>query len=275
MNLHNCGTILEPYINVPRKCPKCDGAIALESVHFICPNIDCSGLIFGNMQRWIIANNIMGIGPSIIRELINLGYDTPAKLYEAPESVLEKASGSAKIAAKLKQVIDKTRTIRLDSFLYGLNVDALGSTNSTRLAKKFDSLAAVMKASDDDIASIDGIATNAKKIRTGLLAKVNLIRELIKNVKVKSVSDSGPLGGASICITGELWTSRPEIHRMIQEAGGEVKTSVSRGLTFLATNDPKSGTSKNKKAESIGTKVISGDTLKDLIDGKVAWKTLL
>lgn len=263
-----------PY-SIPNACPKCGGSIAQESVHFICPNIECSGLLFGNIQRWIVSNNMMGIGPSLIREMLSAGYSSPADLYRLTENELTKFTGSDKTAKKLKAVIDETRSVRLDTFLYGLNIDALGSTNSTRLAKKFDTLKNVLTASEDQIQTIDGIATNAKKIRHGIVSKVKLIKDLIKVVNVKSVSSSGPLAGSSICITGELWTSRSEIHKMIVDAGGEVKTSVSKGLTFLATDEPNSGSSKNKKAAALGVKLIDGNTLQDLIEGRKNWKALI
>jgi len=260
--------------NIPSNCPKCGGSVAQEAVHFICPNIECSGLLFGNIQRWVVSNNMMGIGPSLIREMLSAGYNSPSDLYRLTEDELTKFTGSDKTAKKLKAVIDGTKDIRLDTFLYGLNIDALGSTNSTRLAKKFDTLKNVLAASDDQIQTIDGIATNAKKIRAGIVSKAKQIRELLKVVNVKSVSSSGPLAGASVCITGELWTSRSEIHKMITDAGGEVKTSVSRGLTFLATDEPNSGSSKNKKAAALGVKLINGDTLQELINGVKNWKSI-
>jgi DNA ligase (NAD+) len=40
-------------------------------------------------------------------------------------------------------------------------------------------------------------------------------------------------------------------------AGYEVKSSVAKGLTYLVTNDPKSGSSKNTKARQLGIKIIT------------------
>ena len=64
--------------------------------------------------------------------------------------------------------------------------------------------------------------------------------------------------GQSVCFTGALNTmSRSEATKKAQEAGFEVKSGVSKGLTYLVTNTPDSGSSKNKKAKELGTKVIT------------------
>ena len=64
--------------------------------------------------------------------------------------------------------------------------------------------------------------------------------------------------GQSVCFTGALNTmSRSQASEMAKNAGFEVKSGVSRGLTYLVTNNIDSGSSKAKKAKDLGTKVIS------------------
>jgi len=260
--------------NLPKKCPCCSGTLAIEGVYFVCPNLECSGVTFGNIMRWVVSHNMLGFGASHVREMISRGFDAPHKIYSMTLNDLTEITGSEKIAKKLMNVISKTKEVNLDRFLYGLNVDTLGNTNSRRLAKKFDNLNAVLSASAEDIAKIEGIKTNSTKIVIGLKAKANEIAELLKHVKPVDMQSSGPLAGASFCCTGELWDKRPTIHQKIIAAGGEVKTSVGKGLTFLVTNDPSSGTSKNKKAQKLGVDIIDGDSLKKLLNNEVKWKEL-
>ena len=67
-----------------------------------------------------------------------------------------------------------------------------------------------------------------------------------------------PLTGKSFCFTGELNTlKRKEAEAMVQAKGGTVKSSVTKGLTYLVTNTPDSGSSKNKKAQELGTAIIT------------------
>jgi DNA ligase (NAD+) len=58
---------------------------------------------------------------------------------------------------------------------------------------------------------------------------------------------------------------RKEAQAMVIAAGGVVKDSVGAGLTYLVTNDPNSGSSKNEKAVKYGTKLITEEQFVKLI----------
>lgn len=76
--------------------------------------------------------------------------------------------------------------------------------------------------------------------------------------------------GQSVCFTGSLNTmSRSEASKKAQEAGFEVKSGVSKGLTYLITNTPDSGSSKNKKAKELGTKVITENEFLKLLSDNI------
>jgi DNA ligase (NAD+) len=49
---------------------------------------------------------------------------------------------------------------------------------------------------------------------------------------------------------------RGEAEARVKALGGLVKPSVGKSLTYLVTNEPESGSSKNKKAAKLGIKVI-------------------
>ena len=56
------------------------------------------------------------------------------------------------------------------------------------------------------------------------------------------------------------------IKGLAENAGFEVKGGVSKGLTYLVTNTPDSGSSKNKKAKQLGTKVITEEEFMKIIN---------
>lgn len=64
------------------------------------------------------------------------------------------------------------------------------------------------------------------------------------------------LAGKSFCFTGALSLKRNEAQQMVKDLGGECKSSVSRGLTYLVQADPDSESTKSKKAKKLGTRVI-------------------
>jgi len=68
---------------------------------------------------------------------------------------------------------------------------------------------------------------------------------------------SSSLEGKSFCFTGELKSmKRKEAEEKVTALGGSVKSTVVKGLDYLVTNDPGSGSSKNKKAAELGVKII-------------------
>ena len=74
------------------------------------------------------------------------------------------------------------------------------------------------------------------------------------------------LEGVSFCFTGELKEiKRKEAEAKVVELGGSAKSSVVKGLSYLVTNDPGSGSSKNKKAQELGVKIIDEKAFLKLI----------
>jgi BRCT domain type II-containing protein len=67
--------------------------------------------------------------------------------------------------------------------------------------------------------------------------------------------------GLKVCITGSLSRPRKDYQQLIIKAGGEFVDEVSKSTDILVTNEPKSGSSKLKKAKDFGTKIISENEL--------------
>lgn len=70
----------------------------------------------------------------------------------------------------------------------------------------------------------------------------------------------------SICFTGKLSIPRSKASELAEFAGFEVKSDVSKGLTYLVASDPDSGSSKNKKAKQYGIAVIDEDAFMKLVN---------
>ena len=56
---------------------------------------------------------------------------------------------------------------------------------------------------------------------------------------------SGSLEGKTFCVTGTFEVSRDDIHALIEENGGEVRTAVSGNLDYLIAGD-NAGSKKEK-----------------------------
>ena len=80
----------------------------------------------------------------------------------------------------------------------------------------------------------------------------------------QKVSD-GVLAGMSFCFTGAMAYKRADLEKMVEENGGEVRSSVSGDLTYLVQADPNSTSSKSEKARKIGTKIITPEEFLEMV----------
>jgi DNA ligase (NAD+) len=78
---------------------------------------------------------------------------------------------------------------------------------------------------------------------------------------------SGPLSGASFCVTGVLSRKREDVHAAIRAAGGEVHDKVKKGTTYLVIGE-KVGKAKTDSARKFGARVIDEPSLEQLIRGE-------
>ena len=75
------------------------------------------------------------------------------------------------------------------------------------------------------------------------------------------------LSGEIFVITGSLehYKSRTELKKEIEAQGGKVAGSVSKNTSYLVTNNPESGSSKNKAASELGVKIITEDEIRSML----------
>ena len=172
-------------------------------------------------------------------------------------------------ARKLVDAIADKKTPPLERFVYGLGIRHVGTQTAIDLVNHFGSLESLAHATIDQLRNVAGVgevvaesvvAWFADEDNMGLLQK-------FKDVGVVPVFEkkSGKLVGSNFVITGSLESmSRDEAADKIRAAGGTFQSSVGKDTTYLVAGG-KVGSSKLKKAESYGTKIISEAELVDLL----------
>lgn len=93
--------------------------------------------------------------------------------------------------------------------------------------------------------------------------KFNDERERIK--RKNQAESSKELAGKSFCFTGALSIGRNFATELVEKLGGDVKSSVSGGLTYLVTENANSGSTKAKKARQLGTTVLGEKEFFDMV----------
>lgn len=256
----------------PDVCPSCGEKVELDEneVNLWCKNPMCPAQLERRVLHYIKTLEIMGVGSGIISGLCRAGYvkDIP-DLYYLTSSQLKAVTGGDRAAEKVKEAILEKNEVPLAMFLDSLGIDGLGTTTSKDLAKKYKKFqwfrgtvpSGVLRA--EDFMTIPGIGeTTAQKILNGLQLMWPMVEKLTKVIEIKDVVEAtGNLKGMSFCLTGAMSKPRKEIEKAIEAAGGEIKSSVGKGLGFLVQADASSTSSKTEKAKKCGTKVISEDEL--------------
>jgi DNA ligase (NAD+) len=177
----------------------------------------------------------------------------------------------------LESIESAKRGRTLSRLLTGLGIPLVGAVAARVVAERYRTLPRLLEIAPDQLRQELGgsrgigpkIADSVARYFADEENRAVLRKLLDLGVEVEEpapVIASGPLAGASFCVTGTLSRPREEIHAAIRAAGGEVHASVGKGTTYLVAGE-KVGKSKLTAAEKRGTKVIDEAALERLIAG--------
>lgn len=194
-----------------------------------------------------------------------------ADIYHVTKDELLELDRFAEISAqKLVSAIADKKQPPLERFVYGLGIRHVGIQTAIDLVKRFASLDALVHATIDELQSVDGVGVVvAESVAAWFADEDNLA--LLEKFAAAGVApyyeaSSGKLAGMSFVVTGTLETmSRDEAADRIRTLGGTFQSSVGKDTTYLVAGG-KVGSSKLKKAEAYGTKVIDEAGFVTLLD---------
>jgi len=258
-------------INYPAICPVCGEATVVDGVNAVCKNAFCPAQIEREIEHYINALEIKGIGPGVVKAMLEhqIIRNIPDLYYIRFDSLAGLPGWGEKSAKLVIGGILEKSEIPLWQFIAALGIQNVGPVQGKAVAKKFKTLKTVREATHKDFEAIEGIGgVTAINLADGLVNRAEMINKLLECVEVKNVEEAkGPLAGKSFCLTGAMPSGkkRNEVHTEIEAAGGEVKGGVSKGLSYLVLADPNSTSGKAKKAREVGTECISEEQLYEMM----------
>jgi DNA ligase (NAD+) len=262
----------------PAHCPSCgselgklEGEVALR-----CFNNSCPAQIFASLDHFISrqAMDIQGMGPALLRQLIDTGLvRTIADLYALTrEQLLALERMGDKSAPNIVAAIDKSKSNPLERLLHGLGIRMIGAQAAKLLAREVTDIAGLYDKSEDDLTKIEGIGpAMAQSIRIYFDRKEN--RAVIARLREAGVNcagmqrsaEAGPLRGKTFVLTGALEAfTREQAAAEIERRGGRVAASVSKKTSYVVAG-AEAG-SKLDKAQKLGVVVIGEEEFKRLLD---------
>lgn len=255
---------------MPKKCPVCseptvrlEGEVAVKCINMSCPAQIRRGIIHFVSRD---AMNIDGLGESIITLLLNEKIiEDVADLYSIKkEDVVNLERMGDKSANNLVKSIKKSKENDLWRLINGLGIKFVGVKGAKILAKNFDSLDSIIKASFEELINLEEFGEiMAKSVIEFFKEEKNLnVIDKLKNagVNMNAEDDSNNdipkiFEGMKIVLTGTLPTlKRNDAKEIIESRGGKATSSVSKSTTFVLAGEEAG--SKLTKANELGIKVI-------------------
>ena len=263
----------------PKVCETCGTALVDEGSRLYCPNKECSKRILHQLLKFVQVVDIRDLGETLITALFkNKKLTCISDIYSltvddlVPYFLNEESMENEKRslgAEKVYKSIQAHKNMTLPVFLAGFDIEGFGETLAEKLVQAgFNTLDKLLLATEDQIADVYGFAqVMAHTIIAGLKENASEMRTLVQDgiIAIKS-NAGGKLEGKSFCFTGELVTmKRQDAEQLVKQNGGVCKSSVTKDLTYLVTNDTTSGSSKNVKAQALGIPVITEEQFLGLL----------
>jgi len=257
----------------PGTCLSCGCALTDAGTRLFCPNPQCPKRLLHRLQKWVSVLDIRELGEKLIKQLFDKNIKFIHQLYYLTKEELAEYDRMGELsAAKVIRHIQTKRELSLSAFIAGFDFDNIAETTMDNLTGAgFDTLEKLRGASAADLAAVYRIGEiTASVIFDGLKECKEEMDKVLetKIIAIKPPKDDKqlPLRGLSFCFTGELKTmKRSEAEEKIKALGAQIKSGIVKDLSYLVTNDQSSGSSKNKKAVSLGIRIIDENEFLELI----------
>ncbi len=266
---------LKNKVKPPLKCPICNGNTYKEKDEAVlrCINTyNCYAQKISQIFHFVSkkALNIDGFGEKQIKQLYDLKFiQDVADIFKLETLVykLENLEGWGKLSVKnLINSINRSKSIKLDKFIYSLGIRFIGEINSEILAKEFNNIENFISSSQNTeiLSNVDGLGPKAiTSIKKFFSFKQNIIllEKLSKILNIdeyKIFNSNNFFSGKNLVFTGTLISiSRDEAKHVAKNAGAKILSTVSSKTDYIIVGD-KAG-SKIRKAKELNIKMLSED----------------
>ena len=270
-------------IELPSHCPVCDGTTEIKLMTgtkvLTCTNPNCLAKQVKRFSLFVSrdALNIEGLSEQTLLKFIGLGYIKSFadifRLENHRDEIVELDGFGKKSYDKLSSSIEKSRHTVPARILVALGIPGVGVTTAAQIARACENKwAKISSLSYDELIAINGIGEVMARDYEAFFADehnksvvLDLVGELDIDESYEQVGTA--LSGETFVITGSLehYKSRTELKKEIEAQGGKVAGSVSKNTSYLVTNNPESGSSKNKAAAELGVKIITEDEIRTML----------
>lgn len=250
-------------IPYPKVCSCGKPLVIKNNTFLVCTNQNCQSNFIHKFQKFVEINEINGLGPTIIQEIIDkLSITKLSSFIMLNQSQLEDSGCGSVVAYKLAKSLETSRNnMTYEKFLASFDIPGVGIQN----AKSF--IASINPVdSNDFLFLIKGIRNQSIENMSAIwIAIHNISNDLYDDIcesinEVNFIKDtiSNKFSGMKIAISGEFnKIKRAKAAHIIARYGGKYVTSVTKNTTHLICNDTVSNSSKCKDAIKLNIPILN------------------
>ena len=250
------------------KCPICQTKLVKkeDEVNSYCPNKLCPAREIENLIHYSSrgAMNIEGLGESIMEDMYNEGFVKDVtdiyNIREYKDNLMELEGYGEKSISNLETSIENSKNNSLERLLFALGIRQVGSKTAKILAKKYQNIDNIIKASIEELKQVKDIGpTIAENVYEYFhneknIERINKLKELGINTNYLSDSsreENTEFLDKTFVLTGSLSSiTRDEASKIIEDLGGKVSSSVSKKTSVVVVGTDAG--SKYDKAKELG-----------------------
>jgi len=264
--------------NMPEHCPVCGADVMREPGEAVtrCTGIECPAQLLRNIIHFASrdAMNIEGLGPAIIEQLLDKQLiKGAANLYTLQfDDLVNMERMGKKSAENLLNAIERSKKNDLGRLIYAFGIRLIGQRAAKLLADHFGSMDNLMKASFEELITINEIGDKMAESVVKFFAQEQTL-DTIEKLKAAGVNmiklgnqskGSNKLEGKTFVLTGTLPTlTRKEASELIEANGGKVSGSVSKKTSYVLAGEEAG--SKLTKAQELRIPIITEEEFMKMI----------
>jgi len=239
------------FIEAPTVCPSCNSVLEEVNHLLYCRNPKCGEKSLKLIEHFAKTLKIKGLGPATIKKLNIVSLE---ELYELSCEGIAESIGSERLAVKLLDELQRSRSAPLNVLLPAFSIPLIGKSAAEKLSKVCTDIEEI----DYDLCRKAGLGDKASSNLTSWIEKefysVSLLPFSFKFDTPRAVVASK----GTVCISGKLssFKTKADANAKLQELGYSIKSSLTKDVTILV-NESGVESAKTKKARESGVEIIT------------------
>jgi len=239
------------FIEAPTVCPSCSSVLEEVNHLLYCRNPQCGEKSLKLIEHFAKTLKIKGLGPATIKKLNIVSLE---ELYELSFDDIAEALSSDRLAVKLVDELQRSRSAPLNVLLPAFSIPLIGKSAAEKLSRVCKDIEEI----DYDLCRKAGLGDKASSNLTSWIEDefyyVSLLPFSFRFDSPRAVVESK----GTVCISGKLssFKTKAEANAKLQELGYVTKTSLTKDVTILV-NESGVESAKTKKARESGVEIIT------------------